>query len=212
MSELKKSKHNKYKKEKKDSSDISSYDSEDDNLTNEDIQKEAKSNYVQNELLERITKYLKIDNAIKEKQKEIREFVKIMKEQKESMEKYILGYLTEINEDYIKIDGEGKLIKKNSITKGAIKTDNIKASVIEGLKKENIILDEKKYIELLDHILNCVEQNRPKKEKTYIKRTIENKENNKNKKEIKKNTKKNIKKINNIQPQDSDEELPKYNG
>ena len=90
------------KNKKEDSSDISSYDSDDDNLTNEDIQKEARQKYVQTELLERITKYLKIDNAIKEKQKELREYMKSMKTQKQDMEKYIIGYLTEVKEEYIK--------------------------------------------------------------------------------------------------------------
>ena len=191
---------------RKDSSDISTYDSDDDNLTNEDIQREAKNSYVQNELLERITKYLKIDNAIKEKQKEIREYVKAMKEQKESMEKYIIGYLNEMDEDYIKIDGEGKLIKTTSVTKGAIKTDNIKDSVAQGLKKENIMLDEKKFNELIGSILNSVEANRPKKERTYIKRSHEKKKG-ENDKDSNASKKKSVKKV---QPEDSDEELPKY--
>jgi hypothetical protein len=196
----------KKKKERRDSSDISSYDSDDDNITNEDIQKEARSNYVQNELLERITKYLKIDNAIKEKQKEIREYVKAMKLQKEDMEKYIIGYLNEVNEDFIKIDGEGKLTKTISTSKGAIKTDNIKASVAAGLKKENIMMDEKKFNELIGSILNMVEDNRPKKQKTYIKRTQVKKKEEKNNDEKEKKSK--VKKQ--VQPEDSDEDLPKY--
>jgi len=196
----------KKKKERRDSSDISSYDSDDDNITNEDIQKEARSNYVQNELLERITKYLKIDNTIKEKQKEIREYVKAMKTQKEDMEKYIIGYLNEVNEDFIKIEGEGKLTKTITTSKGAIKTDNIKSSVAAGLKKENITLDEKKFNELIGSILNSIEANRPKKERTYIKRSHEqkNKKNDSSKNSSKK------KSMSKLQPEDSDEELPKY--
>ena len=204
----------KKKKERRDSSDISSYDSEDDNITNEDIQKEARSNYVQNELLERITKYLKIDNSIKEKQKEIREYVKVMKSQKEDMEKYIIGYLNEVNEDYIKIEGEGKLTKTITTSKGAIKTDNIKASVVAGLKRENIALDEKKFNELIGSILNMVEENRPKKQKTYIKRTqVKKKDDNKDDKkdDNKDNNDDNKTKVKKQKlPEDSDEELPKY--
>jgi hypothetical protein len=205
-------KRHKRERERVDSSDISTYDSDgdnltnDDNLTNEDIQREARTSYVQNELLERITKYLKIDNAIKEKQKEIREYVKAMKEQKDSMEKYIIGYLNEVDQDFIKIDGEGKLIKATSVTKGAIKTDNIKESVAQGLNKENIMLDEKKFNELIGSILNSIEANRPKKERTYIKRSHEQK-NKKN--DSSKNSSKNLSKKK-IQPEDSDEELPKY--
>jgi len=209
------SKINKIKKEKKikkDSSDISSYDSNDDNLTNEDIQKEARETYMQTELLERITKYLRIDNDIKEKRKDLQEFMKAAKKQKDDMEKYIIGYLTEVQEEYIKIDGEGKLTKTISVRKGAIKTDNIKEAVKKGLLKENINLNEKKFNEVLSSILNIVEDNRPQTQKTYIKRTAprtlnklkENKNIDSNHNDSKKSNKKQI------YDSESEDELPKY--
>ena len=209
------SKINKIKKEKKikkDSSDISSYDSNDDNLTNEDIQKEARETYMQTELLERITKYLRIDNDIKEKRKDLQEFMKAAKKQKDDMEKYIIGYLTEVQEEYIKIDGEGKLTKTISVRKGAIKTDNIKEAVKKGLLKENINLNEKKFNEVLSSILNIVEDNRPQTQKTYIKRTVprtpnklkENKTIDSNHNDSKKSNKKQN------YGSESEDELPKY--
>ena len=217
ISKMKKDK--KVKKEKKDSSDISSYDSDDDNLTNEDIQREARETYIQTELLERITKYLRIDNNIKEKKKELQEFMKAAKKQKDDMEKYIIGYLTEVQEEYIKIDGEGKLTKTVSIRKGAIKTDNIKEAVKKGLLKENINLNEKKFDEVLSSILNLVEENRSQTQKTYIKRTvprvpkiktnIDNKDNKSNKSNITQNNSKKTNKKQNIDS-DSEDELPKY--
>jgi hypothetical protein len=208
------SKSKKEKKVKKDSSDISSYDSDDDNLTNEDIQKEAREAYVQTELLERITKYLRIDNNIKEKRKELQEYMKAAKKQKEEMEKYIIGYLNEVQEEYIKINGEGKLTKTVSIRKGAIKTDNIKEAVKKGLIKENINLNEKKIDEVLSSILNLVEENRKQTEKTYIKRTMPRtpKENKDNKSIKSNNTQNNSKKLNKKENynSDSEDELPKY--
>ena len=219
------------KNKKEDSSDISSYDSDDDNLTNEDIQKEARQNYVQTELLERITKYLKIDNAIKEKQKELREYMKSMKTQKQDMEKYIIGYLTEVKEEYIKIDGEGKLTKTISTSKGAIKVENIKVSIMEGLQKQNIKLNEKQYHDLIGSILTSVEDKRPKTNKTYIKRTqvkkqesdtTENKKQDKTKQDKTKQDKTKQDKTKQIKSKQikskelkeeydsSDEELPKY--
>ena len=135
----------KVEKQRRDSSDISSYDSDADNMTKEDIQKQARQTYVQTELLDRITKYLKIDDKIKEKQKELREYMKVMKDQKQDMEKYILKYLSDVQENIINIDGQGKLIKTVSVKKGAIKAENIKDSVTAGLKKENINLDENKF-------------------------------------------------------------------
>ena len=205
------SKMKKDKKIKKDSSDISSYDSNDDNLTNEDIQKEARETYMQTELLERITKYLKIDNNIKEKRKELQEFMKAAKKQKDDMEKYIIGYLTEVQEEYIKIDGEGKLTKTISVRKGAIKPDNIKEAVKKGLMKENINLNEKKFNEVLSSILNIVEDNRPQTQKTYIKRTIPRTPKLKENKSID-NTHNDSKKSNKKKNYDSgsEDELPKY--
>jgi hypothetical protein len=203
------SKKKKDKKEKRDSSDISSYDSDNDNVTNADIQKEARENYMQTELLERITKYLKIDNNIKDKKKELQEFMKAAKKQKEEMEKYIIGYLTEVQEEYIKIDGEGKLTKTVSIRKGAIKPENIKDSVKNGLKRENINLDEKKFNEVLGSILGFIEDSRPTTSRTYIKRT-QVKQSTINKDTNNKDTNNKEKKNKQKDVDSSDEELPKY--
>jgi hypothetical protein len=211
-------------KVKQDSSDISSYNSDDDNMTNEDIQKKARETYIKTELFERITKYVKIDNTIKEKQQELREFTKTLKKQKEDMEKYILEYLTDVQEEYVKIEGDGKLTKSISVRKGAIKPETIKKSVLLGLRKENINLDENRINDIIESILTIVDDNRPTTKKTYIKRTYERKKKDKkevdkkevdkeSKKESKKDTKKEKKKENkkhNKIEDESDEELPKY--
>lgn len=218
---LKSKPKSKYQKEEVDSSDISSMDEDDiDMLTNQDIQRKATNSFVQNELLERITKYLKIDSKIKEKQKEVREYMRTMKEQKESMEKYIIKYLEDVNEEFIKIDGEGKLVRTQTITRGAINNENIKTSVGNSLKKENIKLDDKTFMSLIQTILEQVETNRPKKTRTYIKRTKEKKNEttktktkNKDKDENNnvnenKNGKKKDKKIREVETDDDD--IPKY--
>lgn len=167
----------KSKYEDLDSSDISSLDEEDiDMLTNQDIEKKSTNTFVQYELLDKITKYLKIDSKIKEKQKEVRECMKVMKDQKADMEKYIVKYLEDVKEQYIKIDGEGKLIKTESIRRGAINTENIKTSVITSFKKENIGLDDKTFMNLIQTILEQVETNRPKTKKTFIKHEEEKKD------------------------------------
>lgn len=198
---LKSKPKSKYQKQEIDSSDISSMDEDDiDMLTNQDIDKKATNSFVQNELLERITKYLKIDGKIKEKQKEVREYMKTMKEQKESMEKYIIKYLEDVNEEYIKIDGQGKLVRTQTVTRGAINNENIKTSVVSGLNKENIKLDDKTFMSLIQTILEHVETNRPKKTRTFIKHAMEKKNNKVNKdNKDKKNHK-----------VESDDDIPKY--
>jgi len=218
---LKSKPKSKYQKEDIDSSDISSLDEEDiDMMTNQDIEKNATNAFVQNELLDRITKYLKIDEKIKEKQKEVRECMRVMKEQKEDMEKYIIKYLEDINEEFIKIDGQGKLVRTQTITRGAINNNNIKTSVVNGLKKENINLDDKTFMSLIQSILEQVEENRPKKTKTFIKRTKEKNSDDKKEKVKKEKVKKEkVEKVEKVEKYekkkskkvvDSDDELPKY--
>ena len=166
-----------------DSSLISSYDSKKDNrykdefdelatLDDDNISQKAKEHYFKTELLEKIVKYIKIDNKIKELQKEVRDQVKSMKTQREEMETYILGYLDTIKEDVVNITGEGKLTKKVSTTKGAIKVDNIKTSITDELTRSNLI-EREKITSVLDSIMDTIEKNRPVKSRTYIKRTQE---------------------------------------
>lgn len=168
-------KDNKKEKKDNDSSDISSYNENNDiyndfeNMTADEISQKGKEKFFKTELMEKIIKYIKIDDSIKEKQKEIREQMKVMKTQKESMEKYIISYLESINEEFVNITGTAKLTKTVTNTKGAINYDNIKLSVIDTLKKQNI--EEDKIKGLIDDVINNVDKNRPVKTRTYIKRT-----------------------------------------
>ena len=199
-----KQKYNNKKEMKKDddSSDISSYNENDEygNMTNDEISQCGKDKFFKTELMEKIIKYIKIDDSIKEKQKEVREQTRVLKSQKDEMEKYIITYLESINEEFVKLGDTGKLTKTVSRTKGAIKSDNIKVSIFDELKKENIKDD--KINELLTNIVDNIEKNRPVKTKTYIKRTKSKTTNNLKKLAEKHNE--------NIDNDDDDDELPKY--
>jgi hypothetical protein len=183
-----------------DSSDVSSYDEDYDNMTSDQISQRGQEKFFKSELMEKIIKYIKIDDSIKEKQRELREQTKCLKTQKSDMEKYILSYLENINEDYVNIQGTAKLTRTTTISKGAIKPDNIKVSVIDGLKQQKINLDEKKISEVLESVMECIDKNRPTKTKTYIKRT-------------KGGTTKALKKIvedNKSDNEEDDDKLPQY--
>jgi hypothetical protein len=186
-----------------DSSDISSYNENDDyeNMTNDEISQRGKEKFFKSELMEKIIKYIKIDDSIKDKQKEVREQMKVLKTQKEEMEKYIITYLESINEEYVKLGETGKLTKTVSQTKGAIKPDNIKVSIFDELKKEKIA--DEKINELLTNIVDNIEKSRPVKTRTYIKRTKARTTQN-----IKKIAQKNIK---NNDENENDDDIPKYN-
>ena len=191
----------------RDSSDVSS---EDDNMTNDNISRSAKQTYIQNELYERIIKYLKLDDMIKEKQKEISHHIKILKEKKQDMEKFIIGYLDQEKEDFVKIEGEGKLTKTVSVTKGAIKPDNIKQTLFKSIKDNNLMNDDSRIQEFLLAILLDIDNNRPRKTRTYIKRSKEKKPTDKKTSKINdlKNKIQNDKSDNNLGM--SDDELPTY--
>jgi hypothetical protein len=182
-----------------DSSDVSSYDEDYDNMTSDQISQKGQDKFFKSELMEKIVKYIKIDDSIKEKQKELREQTKCLKTQKTDMEKYILSYLENINEDYVNIQGTAKLTRTTTVSKGAIKPDNIKLSVIDGLKQQKINLDDKKITEVLESVMDSIDKNRPTKTKTYIKRT-------------KGGTTKALKKIaeENKESDDEDDNLPQY--
>ena len=168
---IKKEKKDKQKNKDDDSSDISSYNEDYENMTLDEISQKGREKFFKTELMEKIVKYIKIDDTIKDKQKELRLQMKALKTQKTDMEKYIISYLEAINEEFVNIQGTARLTKTTTNTKGAIKVDNIKLSVIDGIKKQNINLDERKITELLDSVVDNIEKNRPIKTKTYIKRT-----------------------------------------
>ena len=195
----KKDENIKKKKSDVDSSDISSCDEDYENMTLDEVSQKGKEKFFKSELMEKIVKYLKIDDTIKEKQKELQIQVKALKTQKTDMEKYIISYLEAIKEDFVNIEGSCKLTRATSTTKGAIKMDNIKSSVVDGIRKQNINIDERKLNELLESVMVSVEQNRPTKTRTYIKRT-------KGKKEKAQNNNNNNNK--NINVEDSDEDMP----
>lgn len=194
-----KEKKDKQKSKDDDSSDISSYNEDYENMTLDEISQKGREKFFKTELMEKIVKYIKIDDTIKDKLKELRLQMKALKTQKTDMEKYIISYLEAINEEFVNIQGTARLTKTTTNTKGAIKVDNIKLSVIDGIKKQNINLDERKITELLDSVVDNIEKNRPIKTKTYIKRTKD--------KIIKSDNKKNNIKSND---NDSEEDIPLY--
>lgn len=165
-----------------DVSDVSS-----DEMSDETISKKAKEAYMKDEFLEKIVKYIKTDDLIRQETLEFKEKINTLKEEKSEIETFILRYLDHADEDIINIAGNGKLSKQESIRKGGLNKDIIKQSIFEQLKKENIIKDEKKGKELAENTYNLMEGKREKKTKVYLKRTFERKK----KEKVKKNTKDN---------------------
>jgi len=146
------------------------------------VEQHAKKTYLEKEFLDKVFKYVKTDDLLREKiseQKakmaELREEQNVLKEKKASLEEYILNSLDNMDQKIVNIAGNGKLTKNESVTKGAIKIETIKESISENLKKEGIMPDEAKQEKFLEQILNVIDIKRPKKTKVYLKRTFERK-------------------------------------
>lgn len=134
--------------------------------------KKSKENFVKTDFLEKIIKYVKIDNLIRKETVEYKERVNTLKEDKQELEGYILRYLEDAKEEVINIEGSGKLTKYESVRKGGINKDIIQQSICDQLKKEKLIQDEKKIKDLAELTYNIMESKREKKVKTVLKRTF----------------------------------------
>lgn len=138
--------------------------------TDSDQDSGSNAHNISNDIVDEIVRYVKLDDIIRKKQKEFRDELQVIKVQKKDLEANIITHLERAGEDYFTF-GTGKLIRAESRTKGAIKPDFIKNSVIDCIKRDNLIEDEQKCIELVNNILTSVDRYRPVNNKVYIKRT-----------------------------------------
>lgn len=115
---------------------------------------------ISKEFQENVIKYVKYDDLIKEKQKEIKE----LRDKKKPCEKYILKYLDDVDENMIEITG-GKLRKNTSETKIPLNQTVIEDALKEKVKDEKTV---KEIFELMD-------KKRPKNVRVNLKRTSQRK-------------------------------------
>lgn len=137
-----------------------------------EIYEQAKQQYIKEEFIEHVVKFVKIDDLMKLENSEHREKINTLKEQKQELEKTILRYLDSINEDIVNIAGNGKLKKYESVQRSSINKDIIKQSIFEQLKKEKLVNDDEKGKELAELTYNLMESKRERKVKTCLKRTV----------------------------------------
>ena len=123
---------------------------------------------VSNAFKEKIISYIKVDDLIRKKQEEIKE----LKDKKEECEEFILKYLDKSDAGFVNIPG-GKLIKNQSETKGTLKVETIKESIVEGIKKEKLTNSEEVNKKLIEDIIEIMEAKRGKVNRINLKRTFE---------------------------------------
>lgn len=125
-------------------------------LKEEEEEQEIDIEQIKEELTENVLKYVKYDDLVKKKQKEIRELNKL----KKPCEKFILKYLDLADENIIEITG-GKLIKNKSESKAPLSKDLIADATME--KVQNA--------QLVEEIMKTAEEKRERKVRTNLKRT-----------------------------------------
>jgi hypothetical protein len=126
--------------------------------TQEDIQYKVTRTFRDN-----VLKWVEIDDTLKA----IRSKIKDLTDEKKQHEENIIGYLTKVDEESIRIK-DGKLTKNISKTKAPLKKELIHKSLVE------LIGDSNKAMTMTEHIIN----NRPTVERVKLSRS-------KNKKSIK---------------------------
>ena len=173
--------------EEKDSSDISDID---DNVTisdafnydnkkenNNSIDKEAEAEYIQTVVLDRVVKYIKIDDIIKQKQQDHKKEMKTIKDHKDKLEQFLIEYLDKIDQEYIQVGDKGTLTKTETRTKTSIKMEDISISLIEGFKKHKIYEDIAEIKRVVEDFVETIENRRDVKVRKYLKRTKAKKDN-----------------------------------
>jgi hypothetical protein len=177
---------------KKDLDDEIIYDSnfdsttlpeKEDEITNDYVSQKVKGK-IDTDFLDKVVKYVEIDNIIRKETLDYRETINTLKEDKDTLEAYILRYLDKVENDVINIGDNGKLSRQESIRKSAINQNIIRESIFEQLKKEKLVKDDKKGKEFADATFELMDSKREIKKRVYLKRTLpKNTNKKKNKKE-----------------------------
>ena len=130
-----------------DSSDVPDIMTDDvsekvDEETSKRIDEEAKKAYMQNDIVDAIVRFMKTDDIICEKERELREYVTPLKKQRTELELFLIDYLEKIEQEYIVVGSKSRLNKVETTVKAPIKPENVAEALMEGFKKHELYLDE----------------------------------------------------------------------
>lgn len=132
----------------------------------ESDEKSEDNNKVSKEFQEMVIKFVKLDDAVRNKQDELVE----LKKQRKPCEEYILKYMDSLDAGMIHITN-GKLRKNKSETKKALSIDIIRKAIETKVKNKSDI----------EAIMNYMEESRPLNINVNLKRTREREKRKKNK-------------------------------
>jgi hypothetical protein len=145
--------------------------------------------YANTVVLERVIKYIKLDDVIRDKQTEHRKEMKAIKDAKDQLETFLIGYLDKVNEEYIQLGKKTTLMKKETQTKAAPKMEDISVCLLEGFKKHEIYENDDEAKRVVKDFLKTIEEKREVKTRKSLRR-MEGDDKKKGDKENAKNVKK----------------------
>ena len=130
-------------------------------------QDQHKQKMITDDLKQKIITYIKLDDAIKKYQDEIKKF----KDMRKPCEEAIINHLEGMNEDAFNLNSGDRIIKNKIESKAPINIDIIKDSIKEELVRENIVDSVERCDKVINDILEILDKKRPVKTKVTIRRT-----------------------------------------
>ena len=121
--------------------------------------------------MERVIKYIKLDDVIKEKQNEHKKEMKTLKDTKDQLEQFLISFLDKINEEYIQLGNKSTLIKTEVNTKAAPKMEDISVCLIDGFRKYEIYEDDEEIKRVVKDFIKIIDDKREIKTRKFLKRT-----------------------------------------
>ena len=153
-------------------SDAFNYDIKKSENSINNLDESAKKEYVQTVVLERVIKYIKLDDIIKQKQAEHKKEMKAIKDSKDKLELFLIDYLDKVDEEYIQIGNKSTLIKTEVKTKAPPKMEDISVCLIEGFKKHELYKDNVDIKDIIKDFIDNIDAKRDIKTRKYLKRNI----------------------------------------
>lgn len=131
----------------------------------DEISKKAEQNVISSDFLANLKTYIMVDDLIKSKQKEIKE----LKDKKTKCEDFIIESMVKMERDILDV-GSDKITKKTKEIKEPLKIEIIKEAIMEKAKESKLFINEVKYEEYLESVLNLIDVKRPVKQKQVLER------------------------------------------
>lgn len=141
-----------------------------DNDSDQEILEEAKERYMKTEFFEKVNKYIQYDDIIKETMMDHRKEINELKSQKKDLELYLLKYLERIEQDTINVGETDRIVKVEKQRKAPLSKEIMRCAIIEDLKKEGKIENEKEGEEIIERMFKSMENKRPVKSIVQLKR------------------------------------------